>query len=85
MTDLKTLTAAQVKKLPCGAKVVIKGKRKDKVCTVTQEGKHKKLYYSDPFRGMEQRIRITDDMEYERYDNRAKDKETSKRAGFFAR
>ena len=38
MSDLKSLTAAQVKKLPCGAKVVIKGKRKDKVCTVTQEG-----------------------------------------------
>lgn len=73
MRDVKTtksLTAAQVKKLPCGAKVVIKGKRKDKVCTVTQEGKHKKLYYSDPFRGMEQRIRITDDMEYEKYESK---------------
>lgn len=66
----KSLTAAQVKKLTCGAKVVIKGKRKDKVCTVTQEGKHKKLYYSDPFRGMEQRIRITDDMEYEKYESK---------------
>lgn len=67
---LKNTNRRSSQKAPLRRKVVIKGKRKDKVCTVTQEGKHKKLYYSDPFRGMEQRIRITDDMEYEKYESK---------------
>ena len=66
MTDLKPLTAAQVKKLPCGAKVVIKGKRKDKICELVQYGRHKKLLYQDKCTGAQQYITITEDKEYER-------------------
>lgn len=62
----KTLTAAQVKKLPCGAKVVIKGKRKDKVCELVQYGRHKKLLYQDKWTGVQQYITITEDKEYQK-------------------
>ena len=66
MSDLKSLTAAQVKKLPCGAKVVIKGKQKDKACELVQYGRHKKLLYQDKWTGVQQYISITEDKEYMR-------------------
>lgn len=60
MTDLKPLTAAQVKKLPCGAKVIIRDKYRKTVWTVIQDGRYKKLFRQDKFTGMMCKRSISD-------------------------
>lgn len=54
------LTAAQVRKLPVGAKVVRKTKLRDEVCTVVYSGRHKKLFYHDKWHGPMKWMPITD-------------------------
>ena len=56
----KVLTAAQVRKLPYGAKVVRRTEERDQVCTVAHSGKFKKLLYHDKWHGSMKWMPITD-------------------------
>lgn len=56
----RSLKAAEVRKLPCGAKVIIRDKYIKTVWTVIQDGRYKKLFRQDKFTGMMCKRSISD-------------------------
>lgn len=63
-TRERGLSAAEVRKLPCGAKVIIREERRDTVWTVIKDGRYKKLFRQDRFTGMMYKMNICDRFKY---------------------
>ena len=60
-TKDRILTAAEVRKLPAGAKVIRRNGRKDEVWEVVMVGRHKKLFRCDRWNDTTHRRHICDE------------------------
>ena len=59
-TGTKVLTASEVRKLPCGSKVIRRNRNRDEVYEVVMRGRYKKLFRHDKWHGAMYWIPISD-------------------------